>query len=117
MKTATITTVVVDCTSEREGVTTLRISPRTSFRKSVVRVQNAVTWFVVVLFCGEPERSSPVANAVFAITLLPSCTLTTFWLFRGNPSMAAGCRLHHFPGRGARIRTEKFGFGDRQFNR
>ena len=33
MKTVTRTTMVVDCTSARDGETTLRISLRTSFRK------------------------------------------------------------------------------------
>jgi hypothetical protein len=37
MKTVTITTIVVDCTSARDGVITLRISLRTSFRKSISR--------------------------------------------------------------------------------
>src|SRR5580700_9527817 len=38
-KTATMTTVVVDWTSFHDGVTTLRISERTSRRKSRLRVK------------------------------------------------------------------------------
>src|SRR5215469_17941670 len=42
--TATRTTEVVACTSLREGVTTLRVSARTSLRKPVIFSQNPTTF-------------------------------------------------------------------------
>src|ERR1700727_637196 len=59
-KTARMTTVVVDCTSFHEGVTTLRISARTSPRKVRPRVKTLRARL------GRP--SSEFIAAAFAIT-------------------------------------------------
>src|SRR6185369_12139735 len=101
MKTVTITTVVVDCTSARDGVTTLRISLRTSFRKLRVRSgSDLICWIPVPVCCS-------ATATVLAITLPLIFLLLT--------STAAACGLGRMAGE---LGFEpKFGFGDRQFNR
>src|ERR1700754_1298823 len=51
MKTVTITTAVVDCTSAREGQTTLRISLRTSLRKLLMRSGSDFSCCIPALVC------------------------------------------------------------------
>src|SRR5580692_4486568 len=107
-----MTTVVVAWTSVRVGVTTLRISARTSLRKLLSRSGCALS------------RSRPVVcwsvTAIVFAMLLPR----NFLLIKtGESNVALPAMLPPGLGRagktggGARIRTEKFGFGDRQFNR
>src|ERR1035441_1472658 len=63
MKTATMTTVVVASTSLREGVTTLRISLRTSLRKRVKSFHATIGFFQL-------GSSSPRTSAAF-VAMLP----------------------------------------------
>src|SRR5271170_247629 len=107
MKTATSTTVVVACTSLREGVTTLRVSARTSLKKRPKFSQVSVTRlraFGPFRFFGD-ESSSPLINATFEAILPFLC------------ARRRARRILAQTGRGGGIRTPKFGFGDRQFNR
>src|SRR5271163_2271644 len=62
MKTVTRTTIVVDCTSAREGEITLRISLRTSLRNSPRRAG-------CVLSCCNPVLGCSVTAIVLAIVL------------------------------------------------
>src|SRR5271168_176564 len=100
MKTATRTTIVVDCTSARDGEITLRISLRTSLRNSMRRAGCDFN-------CCNPVLGCSVTAIVLAIVLPQIFVLMSVPGLRG-PGQTGG---------GARIRTEKFGFGDRQFNR
>src|ERR1700757_5305561 len=100
-----MTTVVVARTSARVGVTTFRISPRTSFRNSRVRTKSAVTRFGWLLAVGE--------TAAFAMDFFSA---TGIALLLGVHSWSAATSSSN-SGRGGGIRTPKFGFGDRQFNR
>src|SRR5882757_11057870 len=102
MKTVTRTTIVVDCTSARVGEITLRISLRTSLRNSTRRAGCAFN-------CCNPVLGCSVTAIVLAIVLPQSscCFVIPVPGLRGTGQT----------GGGARIRTEKFGFGDRQFNR
>src|ERR1035438_3048087 len=113
MKTAMITTVVVDFTSFHEGVTTLRISERTSLRNWANSVHCPTTLsmnFDTGFFpCRLIGRSSPFAIAnLVPILAVPSRRA----LGRAHPDS-----IRNQSGRGGGIRTPKFGFGDRQFSR
>jgi len=75
-ETAIITTVVVDCTSLRDGATTLRISARTSLKKRVNSFHCPITLpkildtgFVSCRFTGGC-RTSPFTIAAF-VAMLP----------------------------------------------
>src|SRR5271170_6576201 len=102
IKTVTRTTIVVDCTSARDGEITLRISLRTSLRNSRRRAGCDFN-------CCNPVVGCSVTAIVLAIVLPQSSSC-----FGGVWSRTQGAGQ---TGGGARIRTEKFGFGDRQFNR
>ena len=103
MKTVTRTTIVVDWTSARDGAITLRISLRTSLRNSISRAGcdfsrcNAGAGLFGYCYC--LGHVLPQSSCCFVLICCPDSEGT------GQT------------GGGARIRTEKFGFGDRQFNR
>src|SRR5579864_8561258 len=99
MKTVMRTTIVVDCTSARDGEITLRISARTSLRNSARRAGCDFNCWIPVLGCS-------VTAIVLAIVLPLNLRVRV-----NSRTLRAGQT-----GGGARIRTEKFGFGDRQFN-
>src|ERR1700722_5036016 len=94
MKTVTRTTIVVDCTSAREGEITLRISARTSLRNSARRAGCDFN-------CCNPVLGCSVTAIVLAIVL------PQIFVLMSSRTKGAGQT-----GGGARIRTEKFGFGD-----
>src|SRR5271163_4537637 len=100
MKTVTRTTIVVDWTSARDGEITLRISLRTSLRNSTSRAGCDFRFWSPVLGC-----------SVTAIVL--AIVLPQIFVLKSGPGLESTGQT----GGGARIRTEKFGFGDRQFNR
>ena len=93
-------------TSARDGVTTLRISLRTSFKKLLVRSGSDFNCCMPVLVC-----CSATATVLAIVPPWRSSFTST--------SVTASLSLNRLgqDGGGARIRTEKFGFGDRQFNR
>src|SRR5580698_4674466 len=86
-KTATMTTVVVDWTSFHEGVTTLRISERTSRRKSRLRVKTlrarlgtpcsilVIAAFAIILF---------FFSALFSVTGIAALLLKFWWNWQGR---------------------------------
>src|ERR1700748_1447850 len=119
-----MTTVVVVRTSSRDGVVTLRISLRTSRRKSVVLENIPVNWLPGPESC---PRSANLSATFALVTALSGCGLCfssriavvdfaiTFLL--PEPQTSGPITHNSRTGRGGGIRTPKFGFGDRQFNR
>jgi hypothetical protein len=85
------------CTSARDGVCTFVISWRVSFKNSMSRCGPAVARCIAL-------GSLVSTTAAFAMDVLLKLLLRSITDIQ-------------ISGRGARIRTEKFGFGDRQFNR
>ena len=74
MNTVTITTIVVACTSARDGVITFFISARTSFRNSLRRAGAVIS------------RSMPVFGAATISAVLAICNASSFviWYCREN---------------------------------
>ena len=130
-KTVTSTTTVVDCTSLREGVTDLAHlaahvlqeipHPGKAARQAVRELERLGP---LGLLCGLRHLIVCGCYTAFAIqTSFARCSphyaesaALTLLFLHGRPAFQntpSGTKT----GRGARIRTEKCGFGDRQFNR